>query len=699
MVWLNDSEYDHSSVCFAKRGQGKEISALYRIMDYHRGLDSREHYEWAYWENTPEEIKRGISRDDPEDPISLYRAEVLTAMGANDDFIFLKWSPNEDTPNRPWVLNPYVRHYDSPALYEVINCPGVNDVQGLRDRLVKGWQYRGIPANQLLVAYAESDDKIRVVLIDRHDLIYGDGWLRLDRKGSLTAQRYMLNRDMVSRIPRALTERGQDRYVYESPSLPDPDDLVLIQPLSEYIKRYAQWFFDSASVTVGDADAIRVAAMVDIALKAPNRLESFLGAHIATSDITQIRQLLARMKHPDTEVMNGLIRETLKNDDAFVKQCRNEVLRSLDDEIAQRKTDLHQLEEDAKQQVAANDDLVNQEKQLNRQIEEIRQQIESERTKLNDIEQKKEQALSRLEEDAVLRLGLQATARFASERQSDPADVNALRPSRYPESGIPAPVNGFADALKRNLRQFGIASVQESADLSMLADGIWSTLSATHLLAVDSMFAIPLANALSYSMQGVPAAHVSVPMDWADSSTLDDLMNDEHQHVLVLDGLFDTVNENTLFQISRTQSKTITILPVGAYGNLRLVAREVWNRVFYVPTERYTVLPHSGSTPVFAHGSGLNPTVSGKTILAKVETLGKHIGGGLPPTTLVLPATVVVAGDLLKIKGTGQWISPHLTLQLSLYRGLDHAKSFANGCKDFYSCNTLLTRVWNRNGR
>ncbi|PJM74762.1 hypothetical protein CSQ87_08515 [Bifidobacterium simiarum] len=485
--------------------------------------------------------------------------------------------------------------------------------------------------------------------------------------------------------------------------MPTSDGTVVVQPVSEYVIRYLRWFNKTTDLTFGSDDGQRIAEMIRAAFEAPERLEDFSDGSISSSEIQQIRKAIMRLQHPNDEMMNSLIREMLMHDQKFVQRCRAEAFRDLEPEISSKRQEMHQLEEAAQQQASANAALAAQEKQLRQQIEEARQRIETEQANLHDVEQEKERVLARLDEDAALRLGLRATVRFTERftagQSSGSAAENVLNPVRYPELGTPSAGDSIADALKHNLRQFGIVPVRQSADMNMLVDGIRSTLSATHLLAVDSMFAAPLANTLSYAVRSVPASHVSVPTDWNDSSALDDLLNDDRQRVLVLDNLFDTVNESVLFELSRAQSETIVILPVGAYGNLRLVAREIWNRIFYVPTERYAVLSQSAPTPAFAHHSESNPSVEDREILAKTKSLGPKIGNGLPTTSMILPVTIGMAGEAMGITGTGQWIAPHLTLQLSLHQGPEQAQSFANGCTDAYSCNTLLTRVWKRNGR
>ena len=334
---------------------------------------------------------------------------------------------------------------------------------------------------------------------------------------------------------------------------------------------------------------------------------------------------------------------------------------------------------------------------------------------LAELERQKDAVLSRLDEDVTLKLGLRSVVKSMMSAQTidkrtvdrqtngkpadDAGDESAarLRPIPYPTLPVQQSKASFTRTLADNLRSYGIVRVDKPAEApNELASACGRILSATRLLAIDSAFAAGFANALAYAMHGEPARHVSVPADWNDACELDRLLKETGDGVLVLDGVFDTVNEGLLFALSRLRHDATIILPIGAYGNLRLIAAEVWNGVFYLPTEQYVPMSVDDVSVRQSAEALHRSNAEARSILTTATSMRKTTS--LPLASLMLPASVAARFELPA--DGGRWTSAHVALQASSTLGPDKALGATGDGEGSVSAEMLLSRIGRgRDGR
>lgn len=238
MVWINDSEFTRSSVCFARRNL-RGIDNLERILDYRRDVNGAASYQWASRSDD------GPRRTDPDDPKTLYRPETIEALQrSGEDFLFVKWKPNTANPERPTVKDPYTHPYDFvPNCYEVINNPA-ESLEQLRNQLADGWPYTGMPTPQVLVLYADEGDHYDAVLLDRADLDLSGNRIRLRPDAPMSAEHYEIARHDIKYLPGDRFVGEYDRAVYINPELPQSQGAVLIRPLRQYALHYMRRYLD-----------------------------------------------------------------------------------------------------------------------------------------------------------------------------------------------------------------------------------------------------------------------------------------------------------------------------------------------------------------------------------------------------------------------------------------------------------------------
>ena len=731
MVWTNDSEFTRSSICFARRDRNGYIDRLERILDYRRDINGVGSYQWVY------DAKGKPGPKDPDNPKTFYRQETVESLHeSGEDFLYVKWKPNPDKPERPTLKDPYTRTYDFvPNCYEVINCP-TDNLEGLRARLASGWPYSGNPTRQILMIYAGANGSCDAVLVNRNDLDFSGRNVRLKPNAPLGAERYSILESDVKYLPEPHFGEKHERLMYIKPLLPAPEKVVLIQSLERYALQYMRWYLNKVRFVESGFDRKSFETMLIEAVQSPNYLIEF-GVSLTPSDSKKLRKTILHLADGDEQI-RSLVNDTLTNDSGFKKQCINICRQELQSELAQeRKTMKAKLKADSnaeRQEIEGQirqkrdevrrleelvssrsesyerlqklvDPLQTQVDDLNRQLDQakaglkqINEQAENDLTefeKLKEEEQRKleeqrAETLSRLENDVALKLGLNTMVRSLESAltpllskatdetlsattapTATPAPI--VRALSYPAIPVRQGNKSFTDTLADNLQEYGVISINDSsASPRSLAKACERALSATRLIAVDSAFAAPLANALSYAGKGLPAKHAGIPADWHDTSVLDEMLSDKDTNVLVLDGPIDTVNESLLFALSRLELDTTVILPIGAYGNLRLIAGEIWNHVFHLPTEWYVKLPLSPKSLFQSGKNRRSVSMDKQRLISALEVLHKQTTGMSYPS-LVLPAAV---SALFEETETGaSWVAPHLALRAYADFGLDALKA------------------------
>lgn len=685
---------------------------FYRLADFDPSHD--EDFSWL------DEVPIGHGPDDPE---TLYNPNVLESFTAerSSDFIFLQWEPNYNKPDRPYVVDTYKHPYrmKMPEIFEVVLSDKAYDRSSFRDQIYKGIRYSGYPTKRLLLAYdpERKGRTLEAILVDSDRLDLSDNRLKFKSTplggGKPLVNRYILDYQDLKSIP---CQSSQDRYLYGKIHLPNPDGKISVQTIDEYAANYVSFYFKKTNQ--GRSKRQEASALIREAFNTPEMVEEYLEGPLSDRERSRIEKAISRAANFEDGTMTKIVNTVLENDDTFKANCLRELETQYDSKLeALRKelTDLGKEKETEAQQVSQ---LEQQLAKAQAETNETLEMLSEAKSELSSITEEKEVVLHKLQNDIALQLGLRAVAasyptskesNSIKESQSGLSEVEPYFDSVSCET-INASKMTPSKALSKNLRRIGIEEVGEKKQgLTQLSNGLLAGLCSTRILAVDSLFAPAIANALSALIFGTCAQHVSVPTDWCNVNEITRLYADtEHREIIVLDNVIDSVNEGLLFTLSRSTLTPIIILPVGARGNLRLIAPEVWDRILYVPTDKLTCLPadarilskklfHLESTPI-SGSCNYEPE--------DLEKLDLFFENLVPATALTLPACVIssvtehsaewdLAGN--SVFNPEQWLASHETLLAYAYSGQDGANKIISSLADPHPAELFLRRLIGRN--
>lgn len=632
MPWINDSEFTRSSVCMAKRDTKGYIVALFRILDYQKSLSGDESYTWVYRDDR--NTKRP-DPDDPRTLFRQETLDALHETGEDFIFVQWKPNvekPNRPLIRDPYT-RPYS---PAPEYYEVINSPANSlrelrknlqqgwPYSGTPSRRVlviyaeQKDQFETVLLDRDSLDYSNNQIRLKYSAplgADRYDLSINDVRYLPENPTDIGDKRAMYTKIPLPQVKGRILIQPLSRYAlhymqwyadHVRSSIPESDG----QRLAEIVRQAFETpeRLEEFDMALTPMDVQRLRTTITRFISDDNQMAELVKDTLSSDDAFKQACITACREEALSDVESERDRRMAKlNNEIGAERTK------LEQQIQLKQNELAQLEERIRSRSGSYERLTQLVSPLQKQVDELNRKLESNEAEITGIQERKEAelaelaqrkakelaelerqkdtVLNRLDEDVTLKLGLRSvmksmmSAQTSDERTVDrqingkPADdagdesAARLRPIPYPTLPVQQNKASFTRTLADNLRSYGIVRGDKSAEApNELASACAHILSATRLLAIDSAFAAGFANALAYAMRGEPARHVSVPADWNDARELDRLLEETGDGVLVLDGVFDTVNEGLLFALSRLRHDATIILPIGAYGNLRLIA-------------------------------------------------------------------------------------------------------------------------------
>ena len=677
---FNESRQSWGLFVWNDNGDGQFI----RIIDYVTDSAGNGCYDWVayprWWERS-----RNPSSDDPLDPKTLYNPKLTQIMVKSDsDFKFLQWTPNYNRPDHPFVeIFQGGLRTTEPPLYEVIDCPA-NRAEELPDVLSQGIQYSGRPTAKILLLFAENNNMLDAAVLDRSMTTIHNGLLTLSNTAPNSVPRVILDRRHVRIINQGFN-RG-DRLVYNLPTQLKSHSQVVIKPMRDLAQLYVNWYIRKEHAMNGDELMRTAGDVLEQAFEKPANLEEYLGAKPSHNDVRALQTAIKATIRSNTDDVSEIIYDVLKNDEDVMAEFRKQATAQLDDEFEKHKQVLcKQLDELRAQR----DEESEKAEQATAQLAELNQQLQRKRGEIRDAQaelelQKEEQhkALQDLENNVALKLGLQQIA----QQNHSMMEELTIRHSTAPDSSRQlrmAPMMGPAktqaatdmqQAVAQNMQILGCTftgqSNRNNERITHFAAHLCRTLRTTRLLAVDTVHVPTIANTLAFALAGTPAQHTGIPIDFSDFTMLEEFLEHSESPVIVLDNVFDTVNESLLFALNRySPAKSVVILPIGSFANIRLLAPEVWNKVFYVPTTGMVELSASDKPLHHAQEALKRIDITSRSILAQMDILRRMTS--IPQNALVTPSAITaIAQDTASAR---QWIMPHLCIETYEYQGAEKA--------------------------
>ncbi|ATU20007.1 hypothetical protein [Bifidobacterium choerinum] len=659
-------------------GDGRFI----RVLDYVTDAAGHGRYEWvmhARWWDRP-------TNPNADDPKTFYRREFRRVMADSpSDFRFLQWTPCLDRPDHPTVnFFQSGLHATEPPLYEIIDTPA-QSAEELPHILTRGFQYSGYPTEKILLLFAGSGDSSDAAVLKRDMVTIHNGMLTLNEGAPHSVPQVKLKNRNIH-IIHGWHGNGQ-RYVYDQPTLPPSNSSVLIKTLQELAQAYMQWYIRKERLRNSNEYMHSAGAILEQAFSKPENLNEYLDVSPSSQDLCRLQTALKATIRSNTDDISAIIYDLLKQDDDVMTAFRQQATVALEDEfnVHKRKlrTQLDDLREQRKQQTKTVQQLTQQVRELDEQLQQKQRAIRDMQAELELQEEVQQQSLQELEENVALKLGLQQIVRhndamlqqMASQRAASTDANERLRSAPMMAQTSVHAADDARHALAQNLQALGCAfTTKRSRNSKCLTDfamQLCRTLQTTRLLAVDSVHVPAVANALAFALAGVPAQHMGMPVDFSDFSALETFLKESASPVIVLDNVFDTVNESLLFALNRCNpGDAIVVLPIGSLANLRLVAPEVWQRIFFVPTAGMIELPVSHTPTLYKAVQPLtHEDADTDTVVAQLSALQPT--ASLTATAMVTPATIMAFGH--GMTAAREWVMPHLCVEMYAYNGFEAA--------------------------
>ncbi|CAK7017912.1 MAG: hypothetical protein PEGG_00731 [Paraeggerthella hongkongensis] len=548
---------------------------------------------------------------------------------------------------------------------EVILLKDKKGEQGLRDALAEGIPFEGRTTSVFYIVYDNEDGRRPAVRCERRDFSFSDGKIRLryaisnTKETVLSAPRVWFNDCDIIKSPHALTSY---RKVYARLEEPEVDGGVLLRPLNYYAADYVKWFIRKESIQVSKSDRRAVPQIIDAAFLRPDALEAYLKAGASEEEVMGLRKAIARIVMEKDDPNRELFRKALLEDEGFYRECVEQVMRSRDplleernNELATAKANIESAQNTLSGLRQAIDDL-NSEKQL------LENDMATLSANLDQTRTEQEAALSEIQSNIALKLGLRAVA-------LQPVAMN--RPELPVKEGCSCDFvesdSDFKDILADNLKKLGITSVvgNPSAEREGLTVGIAGALAATKFLALPQAVARQVADSISIAISGRSAKKVIVPADFRDvSSVLDEISGEDA--VVIVDGVIDAVNEGVLFALLSEDVTPIVVLPFMSHASALLIAKEAWGKMylpnvegllFYSRSIKGAKLQRMTSEPEF-------PMVSVDDALKEAGNLGEELEQlGLAAEHFLLAAAVFCAvEDLADEDLLERFVAQHLLM-------------------------------------
>ncbi|MCH4858571.1 hypothetical protein [Bifidobacterium pseudocatenulatum] len=699
MAW--GQEYIRESICMVRYNHDGTVNNYLRLADY----DSQASDIPFLWLDPG----RWIDKNDPDDPATLYSMSITSnSERFSSDFVRLRWRPNPSKPDRPPVIDPFDFHnssYDTNprGLIEVVYLTDNN--AALSEMLSVGFEYQGRPAERILLVYKRhKKNMLEATMLQSNKFEFQNGRAKLRKymhDGKVTAPCFIINEDDVLVLPRQFGEKTA-RMLYSKAALPDSKGTIPIRPFEDYADDYLKWYCDQSSFNYSKDERQRIAALFKETINSPTTLEAYAGKPLDERDEKLYSHAVQRLIHADDDLMNRIIIHVLAADESFHRKCLDVVLTSKDQEIEERNKTLQQIENrireknimlsSLKQREA--DDEAKHAKSVE-ELSQLDQQIKMTRRNEDEV-------LKELENNVALKIGLRSVVRNTQAATDSPIDSIPLPcplsgASKKAEPGVEA-----GGTLIDNLEDSGIYAIGETST-EKLSDGLLATMAATRFLVVDSSFCCSIANSLSFMISGKPAYHVAVPIDWTNADAVLEKANQVDCTVLVIDNIIDTMNEGLLFSLVRSGTDKTIVFPIGARGNLKLLAPELWERIFYVPTDGFMQDPSDEMLAQYK-AKDLSDIEQVGFKPKNKESLDENLQDTLPNNALVLPCKILEAfrrnsaktDEQQKRKGMSdfqQWTIDHLLILVYAFAGPREMMIFAKNIDETNRAERLLRRI------
>lgn len=642
-------DQERYSICIASVSNGIErrFFKFYRIADY----DPR----------SPMEIAPSLIEADartPEErlanPNYLYNPQAVERYDDRDsDFYMFRWGWDFDDRNRPLTnaqgVETFLRY--GHELREVIIPKGVHNEEDLRRALRKGIPFEGRTTRVFYLAYKNDGHDLLAARCDRDEFTFNDGLLSLPQRvtnvrgHSLNVPRVRLDSNEVIESVHADV---RSRRVYGNLFEPEEDGKVLLRMLDDYADEYVRWFVKQEKVD-GVTNAERQQAMrsvIEAAFDRPDALERYLEAGVPTEDVEALRCAISASASSQDDEARELIRDAILRDESFRNECVQKVMTESVDALKEKQAEVEAAQAKLREVEQEASEAQNRLAEAIDERDLVNEEVAKGRDKLKKLAGDRESMLNELESNLALRLGLKAVA------SSLPTTSEGAQLLVTAGIDVENTAEGETlwNALSKNMKKLGVSCLvgHPEESLNQSAVGVEAALAATHVLAIPTPVARPIADALAIALKGKTAKRVQVPSSHRPVGCLIDELP-QAEEVTIFENVIDPVNEGALFAIIGSDCEGVVVLPFSSHASALLVAKEAWERMFFPCVESLCLLPsqrRSGSKMRRVHDSFRAKQLDGEQVLDTTRELIASLEDiGLPNSSYLLPGAVLTALD------------------------------------------------------
>lgn len=579
------------SLCLPLKQSNKPKPAFYRIADYDREND----------ELAPALTDYDV--DDPEEkeyyPRSLYSpsAEALYDSGA-DDFLYFEWTYDEYGPHK----HPVITHLDDPRLgripepHEVIFLNYGRGADDLRNALsTEGIPLQGGITHRFYIVYDERDGHYIAIDCNIRDFVVANNRIMLSRQNdnvrnsALSAPVVHLEDSLLIYPPFNWLPQ---RSVYSDLGELEHHGSIPLRDLDYYASDYIKWFARETESNLSRADERALMSIVQSALAIPDYLERYLNAPAPDIELKKLQykvRSLAEKLLPEDVARVG---QALFSDKRIHQKCLEEFKKASDEEVTRIKQGIQRKQEELEVATIKCQELEDEVRTRSEELNRIEHQIEAAKKTLDDEMDAYESFMQEIESNVAFKLGLRTIASQLPEEKNSNSTSGSIAYNACEDLGLDPTDCKLHVAIAHNLIRLGVASFNDiQGECLLLAIGTLSCLPYTKFICCPNPIAQALADSIAIALSGKTACRAHVPSDYRNAAEVFTVIDSSDSPVVLIDNIIDPLNEGILSAIINRGARRVVVLPFTSHSSVRLLARELWSRLFFAPAESLILTP------------------------------------------------------------------------------------------------------------
>ena len=565
--------------------------AYYRIADYDKDNN----------ELAPSLIDRDV--DDPDEqacyPRSLYSPSAVDLYNSGaDGFSYFEWAYDEAGRYK----YPVITQLDDPRLgriqepHEVIFLDYGRGADDLRSALsMEGIPLLGGITHRFYIVYDKCDDHYIAIDCNIRDFVVANNRIMLSRQND-NVRNFALSAPVVHLEDRLLIYPRLNwlpqRYIYSDLGELEHHGSIPLRDLDYYASDYIKWFTRETESNLSRADERALTNIVQSALAMPDYLERYLNAPAPSVELKKLQYKVHSLaeKLPPEDVAR--VGQTLFSDKQIHQKCLEEFKRASDEEVTEIKQGIQKKQEELEAAAIKCQELEDEVRTRSEELNRIEHQIEAAKKTLDDEMDAYESFMQEIESNVAFKLGLRTIASQLPEEKNSNSTSGSIAYNACEDLGLDPTDCKLHIAIAHNLIRLGVASFNDTqSECLLLAIGTLSCLPYTKFICCPNPIAQALADSIAIALSGKTACRAHIPSDYRNAAEVFTVIDGSDSPVVLIDNIIDPLNEGILSAIINRGARCVVVLPFTSHSSVRLLARELWSRLFFAPAESLILTP------------------------------------------------------------------------------------------------------------